>query len=323
LGATALAVLNLVYLVTGLIAYLILAGDFLTSWLHLANINCDTIWLRALLILAYALIIPIALSCPRNISFLSYLSTAPVFCVLFFVVSIVYEAIGRSLASGLSPTARRSKLDVSLFASFALFGVSFALPAVVLPVVRPYNPTIRKRKIVLSVTVSIALLLVCAAGVCGYLCFGDDSQGNILKNFKDGDVLIGIVRGAFFIIVSCAYPVLSQSIQASWSQLIFSDGYPAGLPTMKRLIVLLVTNAIPLLIAMFLPDVRTVLEVGGALGGSIVNFVFPAIFWIKHSSKPLSDIQNVLCIALIVFGVVASVISTYAAVTGAIKTFSE
>jgi hypothetical protein len=49
------------------------------SWFALAGFPIDTTMKRALLILAYALCLPIALSLPRNISFLGYVSTATLF----------------------------------------------------------------------------------------------------------------------------------------------------------------------------------------------------------------------------------------------------
>jgi hypothetical protein len=75
-----------------------------------------------------------------------------------------------------------------------------------------------------------------------------------------------------------------------------------------------------MVLAMFVPNAKPVLEIGGGMGGCIVDFVFPAVLWIKQSGKPWTNYQNILSILLAVFGVVCAVIATWLAVQGAIET---
>jgi amino acid permease len=165
----------------------------------------------------------------------------------------------------------------------------------------------------------LVFVLVLISGITGYIIFGEDADANILNSFPDGDALIVAVRGGFFIVVTCAYPIVLQTIEAAWAEIIFNDDYPAGLPTKKRMVVLAVSNALPLVIAMFVPTAKPVLEVGGGFGGCLVDFCFPGILWVKQSGSPWTHWRNILAIGLVIFGIACGVVSTYLAIIGAIN----
>jgi amino acid permease len=156
-GSTSLSVHTLIFIICALVAYLILGGDMLISWFALAGIAMPRVDRRALLVGAYSLALPIALSVPRAISFLGYVSTATVFSVLLYVAAMVYETAVRVAQSGIAATARVNKIDIDLFSAMAMFGLSFALPSTVMPAIRAYNPTLRKRQIVTGVAMGLVL----------------------------------------------------------------------------------------------------------------------------------------------------------------------
>jgi amino acid permease len=321
-GSSALSILTLVFLICAVVAYLILGGDMLLSWFALAGISMKGLLRRALLVGVYSLVLPIALSIPRDISFLGYVSAATCAAVLFYAVVMIYEAITHVADFGIAKNARVNKMDVGIFSSIAMFGLSFALPACVMPAVRAYNPGLRKRKIVTGVSMTVVLVLVVISGVTGYMIFGEKAEANILNCFPDDNVVIVIVRAGFFVVVTCAYPMVLQTIEAAWSQVVFGDDYPAGLPTRKRTIVLILSNIVPLLIAMFVPNAKPVLEVGGSIGGCLVDFVFPGILWLKESDKKWTYWRNVLAILLAIIGLCVGLVACYLAVTDAIRSFT-
>ena len=320
-GAYTLAVLNLLFLVTALIAYLVLGGDMLISWFALGGIDVTTMSKRPILILVYGLCLPIALSIPRNISFLKYFSTATVVCIIFFIIVMCYEAGYYVTKFGVATGVVYAKCDITMFSSLSIYCLTYSLPAVVLPAIRMYNPLTRKRKIASAAAIVLAFIFVAIPGVCGYLCFGKDTNSNIVKNFPDNDIVFIIVRVAFFIIVTCAYPMITQSVMAAWSQCIFQDDNPATLPTKRRIVIMIITHGIPMIISMFLPSAKPALGVSGALGGCLVDFVFPAALWIKQSGKPIRYYQNVLAIIFAVIGGLMAILATYQSVMDAIAAF--
>lgn len=322
-GSITLSVLNVVFLITALVAYLILGGDMITSWFELGGVGhlVESRMRHALMIFIYAILFPIMLTIPRNISFLKYFSMATVFCIIFFLIALAYKAgyYGHKYG-GMEPTCKVWKLDFSIFSSLSIYGLSYAFPAVALPAIRLYNPNLRKRKIVTLWANVLCFVLVTVAGITGYLCFGASTDGNILKNFDSNDVLMIVCRCGFFVIVSCAYPMVSQSVMSMWGGLIFGNDNPPTLPAWKRAVVIVLNNIIPLVLAMFLPTAKPILSIGGALGGCIVDFIFPPLMyvvyhWNEEKKFGFKYIVLYLCIA---FGAVTGAIATYQAVVDAI-----
>ena len=235
---------------------------------------------------------------------------------------MLYEFFSTVPQDGFNETCEISKGGMGVFSTLSIYGLTFSLPVVSIPVIKNYDTDLKKRKLVGLYTIIICFVIVAVTGFAGYSIFGENAKSNILDSFPPDDILMIIVRAAFFIVVTCAYPLLSQSVFGNWSALIFNVNNAASLPNGKRAVILIIGNLIPLLIAMFLPSIKPALSVSGSLGGCIVNFMYPGILYAKHSSEPLTNWKNILAILLAVFGLVAGVISTYQAVVDAIKEFS-
>lgn len=320
-GSLTLTILNLIFSLTALVAYLVLAGDMITSFFELANIDLSPLGWHALMVLIYALCIPIALTIPRNVAFLRYFSTITVFCIFFFCIAMLYKFIDNH---GVSKTIKMVNCDLSLFSSLSVYALTFSFPSVIFAVVQTYEDNLKKRKNVVLVALLFCIFFIVFPGIFGYLIFGADTDPNILKNFEAKDVLIIICRIVFLVIVTCAYPMVAQNHESMWSTLIFKDGSPSTLIAWKRAIVLVLTNIFPLVVAMFLPSVKPALSIGGALGGCLVDFVFPSVLYLKlhRGEEPLYHWKNVLLIIFAIFGIVAAVISTYQSIVDAIDSFS-
>ncbi|OHT01592.1 Transmembrane amino acid transporter protein [Tritrichomonas foetus] len=322
-GSLSLSILSLFFLVAAQLAYLILGGNMLESWFALGGINItESLMKRAVVIGIYALVLPIAMTIPRNRFYLRYCAPVTVFSIIFFGISMVVKAVMKFKVDGISQTVKLSILNLNLFSSLAIYGLAFALPIVCLPIFQQFDKNVKRRTRVSFGAILLCFLLVLIPGLFGYLQFGEDTLANIMQNYADNDKLITCVRVAFFLVVSFAYPAVGQSTMVSWSQLCFSDCRVDYIVWWKRLIVLCLTNGIPLLVAMFMANAKPALAIGGAIGGCVVDFVFPSIMWIKVSGEKIYNYKNILCILFAVFGVVVAVISTYQAVVDAIAAFS-
>lgn len=303
------------------LAYLILGADFIISWFAAAGIDLSSSLYRAIVVFVYSLLIPIALSIPRSFQFLSYFSGVVFGCIIFFVIVMIYEGIYIIPKSGISPTIIYGKMDLDFFSSISVYGTAFALPICCMPVIHDYDPSPKKRSIVSAWSLALCFLTMLVPGVIGYLIFGSSSNGSIINNFPDDSIIWIIVRVGFFIVVSFSYPITVCCVTSSWAQIFYKENNASDLPTKPRIVVLIISNIIPLVIAMFLPVMRPALEVGGALGGCIGNYVFPAIMWLKLTKDKLSHWKSVLSIIVAIFGIITAVISTYIAVVGAVDAF--
>lgn len=95
----------------------------------LRGIDLTSLGKHALIILVYALCIPIALIIPRIISFLKYFSKLTVFCISFFCVSMIYICIA---AHKISEKIVMTKCDLSMFSSLSIYALTFSFPSVIL-----------------------------------------------------------------------------------------------------------------------------------------------------------------------------------------------
>ena len=321
LGSIALSIMIMLFCISCCVAYLVIGTDSIVKFFDLGGIKINKTWSRAITVLIFWAVLPGALTFPKDISFLQYFSFVNFGCVCFFVISMIVKAIIVLPKDGVHDGLNIASFGIGVFQAISIYGLAFALPVVVLPIIEPYNKDIHKRGVVSAWTNFLCFLLVVIPGIFGYLIQGEDAGSNILNSFDTKDVLITIVRAAFLIVVSCSYPCLSQSLIASWSSIIFKVNKPRELPTPKRITCVICSNIIPLVIAMFLPNAGPALSVGGAFGGCLADFFFPPAMWIKISKKPLYHWQNILCMIFSLFGVVACVISTYLAVIDAIDSF--
>lgn len=318
-----LSILTLIFLVAALLAYLILGGDMLTSWFALVHWDMEKLWPRAAMIFIYSMVLPVALTIPRSIRILSYFSTATVFFILLFTVSMVVKAIIHFPKHGVSSSVSYGRFDMKVFQAISVYGLAFSLPIVSLPIVNNYRHNVRKRNIVAIAATLLCFVLIIIPSVVGYLMFGEQTDGNVLKNFDDSDILMTTVRIGFFFVVSFSYPIVAQPVMGSWSQIIFKENDASVLPTKKRVVVQLITHAIPVIIAMFLPEAKPILAVGGAIGGCLVDFSYPPLLWFLYYRPPYASATFVLIVLFIIFGLVTGVISTYQSVLDVIDSFKS
>ena len=323
LGSVALSIMIVLFCISCCVAYLIIGTDSIVKFCDLGGFKIEGTGPRALTVLIFWAVLPGLLTFPKNvINIIQYFSFVNFACVAFFVIAMVVEAIIMLPENGVYKDLVLADFGIGVFQAISIYGLAFALPVVVLPIIEPYNKDIHKRSIVSGWTNFLCFLLVVIPGILGYLIYGKEAGSNVLNAFPTDDILISIVRAAFIIVVSCSYPSISQSLIASWSQLIFKINTPRELPFAKRILCVCCSNAIPLVLAMFLPNASAALSIGGAFGGCLADFFFPPMMWMKISKKPIYHWQNILCIIFSIFGVVACVISTYLAVVDAIKAFS-
>ena len=117
--------------------------------------------------------------------------------------------------------------------------------------------------------------------------------------------------------------MIGLSLLTMYSQIFFGTEEQQNLPFAKRLVCLALENAPPLLVALFLPNARPALAIGGALGGGVTNYCLPPLMYIKLYQTKFSNYKTWLMITFSVVGVIMCGIATYEAVLDAIDAFSH
>jgi amino acid permease len=304
-----------------MLAYLIIGTDFILSWFSIGDIDLSSRWPRAGVVCAYGLLIPIALSIPKNLKILSRVSALAFICVIAYAIVMVVEVGLREKAGTVSSDLVIARMNLDVFASLAIYSLAFAMPVCVCPVICDSDPDVRVRNREVACALGIAFIITIVPSVCAYRIYGPECEGNIINSFPDDDWAILALRSVFFVVISLSYPAVHPPVACSWSSMFFKVNQAIDLSGWRRVVVLIVTNAIPLLIAMFLPDVTPALEIGGSIGGCLGNFAIPRLMWVVHSPEKKTSWKNLLAIAMVVFGVISGAISGWYAVSDAIAAF--
>lgn len=342
-GQVVLSVFALIFLYSGLIGFLTIGSTFATSWLKLAfksypavTDNIENYWPRALLVFVYWALIPGVMTIPRRLKVLSYSSYVNIICIVFFLITMIYESIRYlpkssdyqfefpsgegNIRSGVS----YGKFGIGIFQAISLYGLTFSVPVCIIPMLSAYPGEVKDHIKVSRVGTSLCCLIVMIPAILGYLMFGENVQGIVLDTFPDNDPVIIVCRVCFMLVVTGSYVMIAQPVMGSWAQLIFGAECkydPAELPPKRRWLVLALTNIPSVLASMVYPDATNILSVGGGLGGNIIDFCFPPAMWIKQHGKPLKSTENILCILFIVFGAVSGIISTVLSLIDLINSF--
>jgi len=314
-GGNLLSSLTLCFTYSAQVAYLIIATETIESWLKLAGHPEWTIgWRRSVVVFCYAIVLPIALTIPKKMTFLNTASTFAIGFLMFFVVVMVYKGVTHIPKFGINNTVESYVFSINIFNALAIYAMIFALPAIVLPLLNPFDPSLSKRYFLIGGSFLTSFTVILIPSVCGYLMFGAGTEQIIFGSFDNHDLIIQIVRITFFFVVNASFPVVGIAVTTDISSMLYKVHDPAKLDWKRRIKCLIIADLPPLIVAMILPKVRPVLEIGGAFGGCLTNFFFPPILWIKQSSHPMTHWTNILLILFSLFGLFSAAIATYEAI---------
>ena len=150
--------------------------------------------------------------------------------------------------------------------------------------------------------------------------FGTHTEQILYMNFEDNDVVMQVVRGGFFFVVNASFPLVALSILTDLGAIIFNEHNPRAITWKKRIILLLMADTLPVLVAMIMPKVRPVFEIGGAFGGCLSNFFFPPMLYFLQSGKRWYHPKSIGLILFSLFGLGSCAICTYQAILDCIDT---
>lgn len=322
IGCIIYSIITIIFLWSGMVAFVIIAGDTIISWFSFGGIDISRFSYQCIMILIYSIIIPVALSIPKNFRVIGIFSTFSIGFIFFYVIVSIIKFCQIVPTYGISHTVTVAQFNIQIFSSLSIYSCAFSLPCVIIPILLSYPKVYKKRRNVVISSFIISSFLTITPSALLYLIFGDKSEGNILNSFPSNDILFTVVRVGFFLIVSFSFPVIAKSCMCNWSHLIFKINDIYDLNNCQYWSIFILTCGVPVILAMFLPQCNTALSIGGALGVCLGCYAYPSILNILSSEKKCS-ISNVLCGIFAAFGIVLSAISTYTSIVDAINAFKN
>jgi amino acid permease len=312
--------ITLALTITSSISYLIVGSDTVTTGLALVDAPAWRVgWRRSIVTAIYSIVLPVALTVPRRMDFIHTASAFAGIAQLFYMIVAIIRGVQYFQDNEINPTCETGFVNLHFFNGFSIYSTLFALPAVILPQLHDFSPSLKRRYWLLGAAFVICVTVDMVSSAILYLMFGIDTSSISLNSFPSSDPLVGICRVGFFLVVNAAYVIVALQIMTDWAGVIYDSHDPTALPGKQRIVCLVLTNVPPVLFAMVLSDVRPVFEIGGAFGGCLSNFFFPPVLYFIFREYKWYQWRGMLLLVFAAFGVVSAGIGTYQAIMDAVS----
>jgi amino acid permease len=317
-GSMAISCVSITLFTIILAGYLVIAIRSIASWFEDGGIKLpETIPVRLVEMLGYA-IVPIILSIPKTMVVMTFAGVVNVSLTIFYLVTLIIKTVMLVLQNQYKPQITLMTMNIGFFSEISLLAGATGLPVMVLSKLKNYSKQVHKRSFVSFMSIFIAFLATLMSGILGYMMFGDGVEGVVLDSFDSSDLLMEAVRTSFFVVATCAYPGVALALMDYWSSLLFKKTADK-IDCKQKSLVLFCTNLIPLVVAVFLQKAGPAIAVGGAFGGCILNYCFPALMWVWDPKRERQWWETIGCWVLIIFAAATAVVTTYLAVGDAIR----
>ncbi|KAJ2082779.1 hypothetical protein H4R24_001303 [Coemansia sp. RSA 988] len=169
------------------------------------------------------------------------------------------------------------------------------------------KPTLNRYFEVIHISTAISTIVSLIIAIVGYLYFRDKTQGNILNNFPQENLLINIARFLFALNMIATFPMETLVAREVIDQLFFRDKEFS----MRRHV--LITTALcagSLIVGETVCDLGILLELTGGMSASFLAFILPPACYIQLSNGPRftwKTFPHWLCIC---FGFTVMILST-------------
>ncbi|KAI9474720.1 hypothetical protein LPJ55_002379 [Coemansia sp. RSA 990] len=177
------------------------------------------------------------------------------------------------------------------------------------------KPTLNRYFGVIHISTVIATAASLVIAIVGYVYFREKTQGNILNNFPQDNVLINIARFLFALNMITTFPMETLVAREVIDQLLFRD---MDFSMKRHVIITTALCAGTLVIGETVCNLGVLLELTGGMSASFLAFIMPPACFIRLSNGPLlsrKTLPHWLCIC---FGVLVMILSTVLSIRHAI-----
>ncbi len=271
-----------------MVAYLLIIKDTIP---HVLNIDANAYVERTLIMIVTSICIMVPLSMQRDMASLAMTSLLSVLADVVLVGFIVFfSPIQESVenAGGIGNVILQDSIKSSLFIGLGILSTAMACQHSAFIVSGSLeNKTMKRWAKVTGTSISISAFLCLLLGVCGYLGFLDETQGDVLNNFDEESVVANGARFLLAITMFFTYPMECFVARHVAVQLVHDgdmdgrddpnhsgdEGEEAGGFGFlnRRQMWTVVIYLLTLVPALFVDDLGPVLSITGSLGGGCIG----------------------------------------------------
>ncbi|XP_010143769.1 PREDICTED: putative sodium-coupled neutral amino acid transporter 7 [Buceros rhinoceros silvestris] len=251
-------------------------------------------------ITAFLLILP--LSIPKEIGFQKYASSLSVIGTWYVTAVIIIKYIwpDKELAPVEIPTSPSTWTAVFNAVPTICFGFQCHVSSV--PV---FNSM--KQPEVKTWGAGSSPLSTRAGGVCGFLTFGASVEQDVLLSYPSDDIPVALARAFIILCVLTSYPILHfcgrAVLEGLWLRYTgVTVEEDVVRERRRRLLQTISWFLLPLLLALFIPDIGKVISVIGGLAACFI-FVFPGLCLIQAKLSEIQETRAISWWAQVSYGV--------------------
>uniref|UniRef100_A0A8D2L0W5 Putative sodium-coupled neutral amino acid transporter 11 n=1 Tax=Varanus komodoensis TaxID=61221 RepID=A0A8D2L0W5_VARKO len=296
-GHLILSALQFLYPFIAMISYNIITGDTLTKVFQ--RIPGDNLFIgRHVLILCVTIIFTLPLSLYRNISKLGKLGPSSLFSTSCISTTLQYICPKTSLLNIYACLYFAQFLTTIPLSAFICHHNSFLIYGSL------KEPTLRNWAHITHVSVLFAVFVSLVFATCGYVTFGEYTEGDIFENYCKDDDLATFGRFCYGITVILTFPIecfVTREVIAN----VFFNG---NLTTLFHIILTVIVVAVATSISLVYDCLGIVLELSGALSATPLVFILPAACYLKLSEERWTHLDNLLSGLILAIGVLVMIV---------------
>ena len=192
-----------------MVAYLLIIKDTVPTILGIADAGVGSFVQRELVMIVTSLLIVLPLSIQRDMATLAFTSLLSVVADVILVIFIaVYSPIKNTVseAGGFGTVLKNEWINPTIFIGLGILSTAMACQHSAFIVSGSLaNKTQTRWAAVTFRSISAATILCAVMGICGYLGFLDQTQGNILNNFESDSLEANAARSLLAITMFCKF----------------------------------------------------------------------------------------------------------------------
>ncbi|XP_070552945.1 sodium-coupled neutral amino acid transporter 7-like [Ptychodera flava] len=279
------------------ITFLIIIGDQLDKVFEFIHNGPDfsELWYFnrkfTITIVAVLLILPLCFA--AKIEFLKYSSIFGVLATVYVVAVVVYNHYsGHYTPPTELQSQSRTGLDAFIAVPVICFGFQCHLSSV--PVYATLQPhTLKSYGKVVFLSLAICYIVYLLTGVFGYLTFGDQVKSDVLLSYHANDISVTVARFMISVSVLTSYPILHFVGRAALQGVLSSFGgvflyFIHYREKIFRIIEALIWFTSTVLLALFIPNIGSVISVIGCLAAAFI-LVYPGLCLFRAGVTEVSE----------------------------------
>ncbi|XP_062581724.1 putative sodium-coupled neutral amino acid transporter 10 isoform X2 [Saccostrea cucullata] len=299
-----------------LVAQVVIIGDLgpaiISKWTGLSNTNN----LRTALIMLACTCIGLPLGLLRNLETVSRAST---FCICFYSMFVLY-VVGLSVpnlkAGNWYEKVNFWRVD-GLFKCLPIFSFAFGCQTqlFILYDALP-EPSLKEISAIVGSAVNMCTVAYLLVGFFGYVAFCDTTiGGDVITQFSE-TLVVDIIQILFVLSIVVSFPLIIYPCRGSFYTLLFAqkpkhediESRPI-IPEIHFKVITVCIVMFAMITGILVPNVEFVLAMNGATMGTLICYIFPAVFFLRVMTGS-SDKKNIAQFVFIV-GVTIMVLCTY------------